>query len=147
MSERIRWHDEPPGTSLACKGYVGTLGGAVFKIYRPDQAHRNWLGIWQLANSDDRYFHGGTLDDAKDQAERWLARFVSYLGALFPDTDRADTDRKRRAAELCRPLMEASDADLRDALILIGTEKRRRLWSLLQGRTEGTKPAATEAAQ
>lgn len=83
---RIRWHDEQLGTSLACKGYVGTHGGAVFKIYRPDDKHRNWMGAFQLAISDDRYFHGGTMDDAKEQAERWLERFTSYLGALFPET-------------------------------------------------------------
>lgn len=85
-TSRIRWHDEQPGTSLACKGYVGTHGGAVFKIYRPDDKCRNWMGAFQLAISDDRYFHGGTLADAKEQAERWLERFVSYLGAPFPET-------------------------------------------------------------
>jgi hypothetical protein len=41
-------------------------------------------------------------------------------------------DRMRRAAELCQPLMEASDADLRDAMILIGAEKRNRLRLLLR---------------
>jgi hypothetical protein len=46
-------------------------------------------------------------------------------------------DRKRRAAELCQPLMEASNADLRDALILIGAEKRKLLRSFLRGESAG----------
>ena len=39
--------------------------------------------------------------------------------------------RKRRAAELCRPLMECSTEDLRDALIVIGAAKRKRLRAAL----------------
>jgi hypothetical protein len=35
--------------------------------------------------------------------------------------------RNRRAAEPCRPLMEASTEDLRDARILIHADKRKRL--------------------
>ena len=42
-------------------------------------------------------------------------------------------DRKRRAAELCQPLMEASAADLRDAMTLIGADKRKLLRSFLRG--------------
>ena len=56
-------------------------------------------------------------------------------GTAYGRAPAASDERKRRAAELCRPLMEASDADLRDALILIGAEKRKLLRSFLRGKS------------
>ena len=52
-------------------------------------------------------------------------------------------DRQRRAAELCQPLMEASAADLRDAMTLIGADKRKLLRAFLRGEARPMSPAPT----
>ena len=122
---RIRWQDD--GLSGNYVGYVGTLTESAFRIYSPDTAHETWLLSVRVAAGSE-FFYGDGLEPLKAEAERWLAEFVSSLGAVFPEADR-----KRRAAELCQPLMEASDIELRHVLILIGADGRHRLRSLLLG--------------
>lgn len=84
---RIRWEDKTPGNSdvynVASIGYVGTVTESAFIIYTPDEAHAGWLLSVRLTPGS-QFFYADSQDELKDRAERWLAGFVSSLGAIFP---------------------------------------------------------------
>jgi hypothetical protein len=85
---RIRWEDAPPLAGgvylIASIGYVGTIEEPAFRIYTPDEIHARWLlSIRLTAGSQFRYADGP--DQLKAEAERWLAGFISSLGAPFPE--------------------------------------------------------------
>jgi hypothetical protein len=84
MSERIRWHDETDGMA-AYTGYVGTLDSLMFHIWRPDGHHDEWVLTTRLSGDGDKAVYADGPDKLKAEAERWLERFISSLGAVFPD--------------------------------------------------------------
>lgn len=94
MSEtRIRWEPTAGGVVY---GYAGTRGTAVFKIWQPsDGTTQPWAlkSDWVAG-----YFTGTHPDDLKAEAERWLADYVSSLGASFEDPAEVAALRKRLAA-------------------------------------------------
>src|SRR5208282_4945803 len=85
---RIRWEDKTPGSgdvyNVAHIGHVGTVLGAAFIIYTPDQLHANWLLSVRLIPGST-FLYADSPDELKAEAECWLERFVSSLGASFPD--------------------------------------------------------------
>lgn len=85
---RIRWEDEPTGDGdvyvIASKGYAGAIEEPAFRIYRPDEVHDNWLLSVRLTGGS-KFFYGTSSDELKAEAERWLERFVSSIGAVFLD--------------------------------------------------------------
>ena len=87
---RIRWQDKTPGNgdvyNVACTGYVGTVEGAAFIIYTPDTMHADWLLSVRLVPGST-FLYGGTPDELKAEAERWLAGFITSLGAVFPEDE------------------------------------------------------------
>ena len=76
---RVRWEDTKYGGLV---GYVGTLETWVFQIQRPVLAGERWVltATFPGALNDVR---GGTPDDLKAEAERWLEQFTASLGASF----------------------------------------------------------------
>ena len=68
---------------------------------------------------------------ARTLARAALEAAAPLLAEAWGVTGNEREARKRRAAELCRPLMECSTEDLRDALIVIGAAKRKRLRAAL----------------
>lgn len=76
---RIRWEEALDGETI---GYIGTLPLPAFRIYSPDAAHGNWLLSIRLAPGNE-FVYGASMDELKAEAERWLAGFVSSLGAVF----------------------------------------------------------------
>jgi len=95
MTNRIRWHDETPGNgdvyNVAHIGHVGTVEGAAFIIYTPDQLHANWLLSFRLIPGST-FLYADSPKDLKAEAERWLEEFVSSLGASFPVTYEFEED-------------------------------------------------------
>ena len=77
---RIRWAEIEHG-SVA--GYVGILDGPVFKLQGPVLAGQRCVLTAKLPGWLDE-IAGGTVDELKAEAERWLEEFVSSLGAIFP---------------------------------------------------------------
>ena len=91
MSEtttRIRWRDKTPPYSdnIAHVGYVGNIKKSTFIIYAPDELHDDWLLSVRLIPGS-QFFYADSADAVKAKAERWLAVFVSSLGASFPEED------------------------------------------------------------
>lgn len=87
-TKRIRWQDKEPGNGdvyhVASIGFAGTAEEAAFIIYTPDELHAGWLLSVRLVPGG-LFLYAGTPDELKVKAERWLERFVSSLGAVFPD--------------------------------------------------------------
>ena len=80
---RIRWEDAPAGQAM---GYVGMLSPCVFRSWEPEDGGSEWLlTAAALPGEAGKRLHGPTPDALKAEAERWLERFVSSLGAVFPD--------------------------------------------------------------
>jgi hypothetical protein len=86
MSERIRWKPTEYG---GFAGYVGTLASWAFQVYPPSaRDDRGWILQAQLPGFLGRYATDPDDPDAlKAIAERWLAGFVSFLGAIFPEDE------------------------------------------------------------
>lgn len=78
-TRRIRW--EPDGDVL-----FGYCGARMFTIWPPDEDDGEWLLTASLPDHHGIRFYG-TTDELKAEAERWLERFVSSLGASFKDAD------------------------------------------------------------
>jgi hypothetical protein len=84
-TERIRWSEEIPGQFT---GYTGTLRyPSLFHIYRP---YRDCDDIWVLTSrlpgmERERYSgnDGDGPEELKAEADRWLVRFATSLGASF----------------------------------------------------------------
>ena len=79
-TERIRWE---PTRNGGFEGYVGTLEPSAFTIwkYRSDVA---WWTLTGNLGAMRECPHGDDPEALKAEAERWLERFVSSLGAVFP---------------------------------------------------------------
>ena len=81
MSERIRWEPVEDGVD----GYVGAVIPPVFTIYCAELSYADWMLTSELPG-DAR--PGNDMDVLKAWAEDWLERFVSSLGAVFPEPGR-----------------------------------------------------------
>jgi hypothetical protein len=90
---RIRW-ERVDGTVTSWFGYVGSHKGPLFQILHPVARKpdaRTLFHKWALAATfaQDEVRYPETAEGAqsalKAEAERWLERFVSSLGASFPD--------------------------------------------------------------
>ena len=86
MTDRIRWEAGQFGNLV---GYAGTVESWVFQVWHiSDDEDSHWSLIsslpdaqnWNAADPDDP-------EPLKAEAERWLERFVSSLGAVFPDDE------------------------------------------------------------
>jgi hypothetical protein len=95
-TDRIRWKPTRYG---GWTGHVGTVGPWVFQVYSENDAW--WLSA-QIPGVLGAMISTGP-DGAKAEAERLLERFVSSLGAVFPDEDVA-AERGRLRAEVERLL-------------------------------------------
>lgn len=86
---RIRWTDDDPSREYAAfTGSVGPSGWnwVPFGIYEEMDGPVAGLRTYFLTSGlpgQDRRRHFGHPDDLKAEAERWLERFVSSLGASF----------------------------------------------------------------
>jgi len=79
---RIRWDDDPRG---CCTGYVGTQDRRAFTIWPPLHDADEWMLDCAFSDVPDERAFGGGPDELKAKAEDWLERFVSSLGAVFPE--------------------------------------------------------------
>lgn len=80
---RIRWQDDVLGSGEA-DGFTGTLAHPAFAIWKPPQAGGEWVLTSNLPGQEhDRSFDVAP-DKLKAEAERWLAEFITSLGATFP---------------------------------------------------------------
>jgi|SRR5579859_3407133 len=122
MSERIRWEPVEGGMD----GYVGAVVPPPFTIHCANLSYADWMLTAELPGDA---VSGNDLDELKAEAERWLERFVSSLGAIFPEAGRvivneaaldafvseADSVRTQRDQEFCCSTAEyqASDAEFK----------------------------------
>ena len=77
---RIRWEYADGGMD----GYVGTLVPPAFRICDAAPASATWV---LMAEFPGDAILGDDMEELKAEAERWLERFVSSLGAVFPDDE------------------------------------------------------------
>ena len=88
---RIRWEPTKYG---GWTGHVGSLESWAFQIFKTGLGYVGWSLTAQLPGSLGEGCQSDDPDELKAKAERWLAGFVSSLGAIFPDTDgRVTVDR------------------------------------------------------
>ena len=80
---RIRWEETPVGF---INGYVGTLDPQAFEIWKPPQASGEWVLTAELPGTESVRFYGDDPEELKPEAERLLSRFVTSLGASFPES-------------------------------------------------------------
>jgi len=99
---RIRWSDAPETVEVI--GWVGTMASHVFTIWPPEEDGENggeYLLTGRLPDHHGTRFYG-TRDELKAEAEDWLERFVSSLGAVFLGrarrVDRVPAERSPRRA-------------------------------------------------
>ena len=87
-TDRIRWE---PTKNGGFEGYVGTLEPSAFTIwkYRSDVA---WWTLTGNLGAMRECPHGDDPEALKAEAERWLERFVSSLGAVFPEDEISDDE-------------------------------------------------------
>jgi hypothetical protein len=101
MTERIRWeptrHSDLDGEDGGWDGKVGTLEPLAFQVWRSNCDFRDVvLGEWVLSIRlpgplSEQLPHGHDPEALKAEAEKWLERFVSSLGAVFgPGTAEPD---------------------------------------------------------
>ena len=93
MTDRIRW--ERDGT----EGYVGTVASRVFALWPPEEDDGEWLLTTALTGMEGERRYGAP-DELKAEAERWLERFVSSLGAVFPEDEISDDEDEGRPVEV-----------------------------------------------
>ena len=83
-TKRIRWTDSRSSADdPAFAGHVGDLC-TLFKIWPPDDPGDEWLLTAALPGKEGERLYGFPTD-LKAEAERWLAEFVTSLGAVFPE--------------------------------------------------------------
>lgn len=82
-TKRIRWEPTVHGGFV---GHVGTLEPWVFQVFKASDhpGDNRWMLTAQLPGAVAEYRPGDDPDELKAEAERWLAEFVSSLGAIFP---------------------------------------------------------------
>ena len=110
MSEtkRIRWEDGLQGCRT---GYVGTRERRAFTIWPPLNDADKWMLDCAFSDvPDDRAFGDGP-GELKAEAERWLAEFVSSLGAVFPD------ERAKSESAAVMLLLDHDDGSLVDVVV------------------------------
>jgi hypothetical protein len=78
-ADRIRWE---PGEDGIFFGYSGTLKPWAFAICPPSTPGGFWMISTPFPLGQPRYV--GSEKEARKAAERWLAEFISSLGAAFP---------------------------------------------------------------
>jgi len=87
MTEHIRWQDDQPygGIRGSLIGYAVGLTAEAFRIYPPSSHTPRWTlsSYYPIALGERRY--ADDPDELKAEAETWLERFVSSLGAVFPE--------------------------------------------------------------
>lgn len=107
--KRIRWDDQAPRNGdvyiVAHIGYAGTIQEPAFMIYTPDEMHASWLLSARLVPGS-QFFYADTPEDLKAEAERWLERFVSSLGAVFPPESPPTKRASRTAGDFYRSVIE-----------------------------------------
>lgn len=87
MTDRIRWKPTRYG---GVTGHIGTLEPWLFQVFQSNCDHGDVvLGEWELTSQlpaprARQHGHSHDPDTLKAEAERWLAEFVSSLGAIFP---------------------------------------------------------------
>lgn len=81
-TERIRWEPTNYGGWI---GHVGTLEPWAFQIFKTGLGYVGWSLTAQLPGSLGKGCQNDDPDELKAKAERWLAEFISSLGAIFPD--------------------------------------------------------------
>jgi hypothetical protein len=95
-TSRIRWETGQFGNLV---GYAGTVESWAFQVWHiSDDEDSHWSLIsslpdvanWNATDPDDP-------EALKAEAERWLERFVSSLGAIFPDRLREAVTSERDA--------------------------------------------------
>ena len=91
---RLRWE---PGEDGILFGYSGTLKRQAFVICPPGSPGEFWMISTPFPAGQPRYV--GSEEEARKAAERWLAEFVSSLGAVFPG-EREDFEFPRDAIDL-----------------------------------------------
>src|ERR1017187_5463305 len=84
-TDRIRWSDDP-ADARHFTGHVGTVTEPAFKLYGPIDGSDRWLLSIRLKGAVDLVYRDDP-DELKDEAERRLERFVSSLGASFPEDE------------------------------------------------------------
>ena len=100
---RIRWE---PTRNGGFDGYVGTLEPCAFTIWKYNSDMAWWTLTGQIGAMRECP-HGDDPDKLKTEAEQWLERFVSSLGASFPEDEYQFGDvRDAEAAEVARRLAE-----------------------------------------
>jgi hypothetical protein len=106
---RIRWEQE---TAQDVNGYVGTLDTPMFQLWRTPCDYGDVLiGDWVLSSGVPKlashHLHSSRdLDVLKAEAERWLERFVSSLGAVFPPESPPTKRASRTARDFYRSVIE-----------------------------------------
>jgi hypothetical protein len=82
-TSRIRWEPTKYG---GWTGHVGTLEPWLFQIHKPGPpCPAAWELTTALPGGLGRYAFRDDPEWLKAEAERWLAGFVSSLGAVFPE--------------------------------------------------------------
>jgi len=77
---RIRWEPTQYG---GWTGGTGTLDGWLFQVWKAPAPVGPWRLESGLPGNFGRIEDGRDPDELKAEAERWLAEFVSSLGAVF----------------------------------------------------------------
>jgi hypothetical protein len=82
MSGRIHWQDEEAtGNTI---GRVGSGGSYLFCIWQANAGAGKWRLTSTLPGQDEWHLYRDDPGVLKAEAEKWLERFVSSLGAVFP---------------------------------------------------------------
>lgn len=89
LAGRIRWEPTEPGSDDNF-GYVGALDPAVFTIWAPRRDDEAWEVTSALPQLPGERHVGADREETMAEAERWLAEFVSSLGAAFPEDEISD---------------------------------------------------------
>ena len=80
-AERIRW--EPTGYD-GWTGHVGEAKPWLFQIWKSFPGAKNWILSSVLPGQFGARDYDEDPEALKEPAEKWLAGFVSSLGAIFP---------------------------------------------------------------
>jgi hypothetical protein len=83
---RIHWERNDDGATVtaAWEGSAGKIDEASFWIFEPTDSEPWWILTSTLPGQGRYRVHNDEAEALKRHAERWLAEFVSSLGAIFP---------------------------------------------------------------
>jgi hypothetical protein len=107
MTERIRWEPTKYG---GWTGHIGSLEPWAFQVWQVDGPDSPWRLDSALLSQFGYHVDHPDPEVLKPHAERWLAEFVSSLGAVFADVlyDKIETERDARLEEA---VLAAQDDD------------------------------------